>query len=105
MEKMVWATAVETSDTSKSPRKLNTAAMMMACRGFMARVETAVAMALGASVQPFTSTTPSVSATVTARTGFAASCARNSLREIVKQSPRFLFTKNLLYLYKYNGSS
>ena len=56
-------------------------------------------------VQPFTSTTPSVSATVTARTGFAASCARNSLREIVKQSPRFLFTKNLLYLYKYNGSS
>ena len=36
-------------------------------------------MALGASVQPFTSTTPSVSATVTARTGFAASCARNCL--------------------------
>ena len=90
---------------TRTPRKLKTAAIKMALRALIARVETQVAMALGASVQPFTSTTPSVSATVTARTGFAASCARNSLREIVKQSPRFLFTKNLLYLYKYNGSS
>ena len=95
---MVAATLAFTMVITRTPRKLKTAAIKMALRALIAR-------ALGASVQPFTSTTPSVSATVTARTGFAASCARNSLREIVKQSPRFLFTKNLLYLYKYNGSS
>ena len=44
---------------------LATAAAKMALRALIARVETQVAMALGASVQPFTSTTPSVSATVT----------------------------------------
>ena len=102
---MVAATLAFTMVITRTPRKLKTAAIKMALRALIARVETQVAMALGASVQPFTSTTPSFSATVTARTGFAASCARNSLREIVKQSPRFLFTKNLLYLYKYNGSS
>ena len=82
MEKMVWATAVETSDTSKSPRKLNTAAMMMACRGFMARVETAVAMALGASVAPFTMITPILSRVTTRRMGFRISSERKKAHSI-----------------------
>ena len=85
MEKMVWATAVETSDTSKSPRKLNTAAMIMACRGFMALVETAVAMALGASVAPFTMITPILSRVTTRRMGFCISSERKKVHSIVTE--------------------
>ncbi len=83
IEKMVAATAVDTSDTSKSPRKLQTAAMMMAWRGFMARVDTAVAMALGASVAPLTTMTPMLSTTTTTRTGFWTSWPKKNARSMV----------------------
>ena len=49
----------------------------------MERVDTQVAMALGASVQPFTMITPSVSATVTASMGLLNTCERKSVRGIV----------------------
>jgi len=48
----------------KTPRKLNTAARKIADDGLRDLVETQVAIAFGASVQPFTKMTPRVSITV-----------------------------------------
>ena len=45
--------------------------MIMACFGLIARVEMQVAIALGASVQPFTKMTPMVKMTVTNKAGLA----------------------------------
>jgi len=58
-----------TAVIAKTPKKLNTAAIRMAFRGVMLLVETQVAIAFGASVHPFTKTTPNVKATVTAIAG------------------------------------
>ena len=69
---MVDATELLIFVITNTPRKLNTALMIMAARTFMQRVVTQVAMALGASVQPLTKITPSVSATVMRRTGLPA---------------------------------
>ena len=44
----------------------------------MDRVETQVAIAFGASVQPFTSTTPSVSSMVISSAGLCAACCTSS---------------------------
>ena len=55
---------------TRTPRKLKMAAMMIAGRGRMARVETHVAMALGASVQPLTSMTASVRMLVRMSAGY-----------------------------------
>ena len=55
---------------TRTPRKLKMAAMMIAGRGRMARVETHVAMALGASVQPLTRITASVRMLVTISVGY-----------------------------------
>ena len=68
---------------TSTPRKLNMAAMMMALGARMERVETQVAMAFGASVQPLTRMTPSVSATVMASIGLLNTWERKSVREIV----------------------
>ena len=59
--KMVLATALVNTDTTSRPRKLHTAAMTMAGRGFIERVDTTVAMALGASVAPLTTMTATLS--------------------------------------------
>ena len=80
---MVMATLELMSVITSTPRKLNTAAIMMALGARMERVDTQVAMALGASVQPFTMITPSVSATVTASMGLLNTCERKSVRGIV----------------------
>ncbi len=63
---MVEATEAFSWVMMNTPRKLKTAAMMTAERTRMQRVVTQVAMALGASVQPLTKMTPSVSNVVTA---------------------------------------
>ena len=55
---MVAATAAVNRDTTNNPTKLQIAAMMIAARGRIARVDTTVAMALGASVAPLTIITP-----------------------------------------------
>lgn len=71
---IVSATFGDKSVITRTPRKLNTAAMAMALRGFIARVATQVAMALGASVQPFTRITPSVRTTVIQSAGVSDNC-------------------------------
>ena len=68
---------------TSTPRKLNMAAMMMALGARMERVETQVAIAFGASVQPLTRMTPSVSTTVMASIGLLNTWERKSVREIV----------------------
>ena len=71
---MVMATVELTAVMIITPRKLHTAAMMMALLTPIERVPTTVAMALGASVQPLTKITPRVSSTVTASAGLAKTC-------------------------------
>jgi hypothetical protein len=66
---------------TNTPRRLKIAAMMMDAPGRIARVETQVAMALGASVQPFTIMTASVRIVVTIRAGEPASWPRKSVNE------------------------
>ena len=70
---IVWATFALTAVIAKTPKKLNTAAIKMALRGVILRVETQVAIAFGASVHPFTKTTPNVKITVTAIAGLVSS--------------------------------
>ena len=83
MLKMVCATADVTNDTASKPKKLQIAAIRTARLGFMARVETTVAMALGASVAPFTTMTPMVSRVTATRTGLEASPAMNVAHSMV----------------------
>ena len=69
---IVAATELLICVITSTPRKLNTALVNIAERTFMQRVVTQVAIALGASVQPLTKMTPSVSRTVIVRMGLAA---------------------------------
>ena len=80
---MVCATVALSMVMISTPRKLKTAAIKIAAPGVMERVETQVAMALGASVQPLTRMTPSVSRTETARVGLEKRWERKSERETV----------------------
>jgi len=61
---IVDATFALNSVITNTPRKLKIAAIIMTFSGFMARVETQVAIAFGASVHPLTKITPSVRITV-----------------------------------------
>ena len=78
MEYTVSATAAFTEVTHSTPRKLHTAASNTAGRKGRAPVTTAPAMALGASVQPFTSRTARVSKTVPNRAGLLPSWTKKS---------------------------
>ena len=71
---MVIATVELIIVITRTPIKLQTAAMIMAASTSIERVDTQVAMALGASVQPFTKITHSVRKTVTSNTGFDITC-------------------------------
>ena len=51
----------------------------MAGLGPIARVEIQVAIALGASVHPFTRITPNVSNTITSKAGFVTRLPKNSV--------------------------
>ena len=66
------------------------AAMMTAERTRMHRVVTQVAMALGASVQPLTKMTPSVSNVVTVRAGLESTCWRKCANETSKGNQHLL---------------
>ena len=68
---MVDATELLMCVITRTPRKLNTALIQIACRTFILRVPIQVAIAFGASVHPLTKITPSVRTTVTSITGFA----------------------------------
>ena len=67
-----------------TPKKLSTAAMITAGRIRRHLVVTQVAMALGASVQPLTKMTPSVSNVVTVRAGLESTCWRKCASETSK---------------------
>ena len=86
MLKMVCATAAVNRDSTSKPRKLQTAAMTMANFGFMARVDTTVAIALGASVAPFTTMTPMFNRVTTTKIGLDASSAMNEAHSMVTNS-------------------
>ena len=58
MLEMVSAVSLEMKNIERTPRKLKMADMTMAGWGLMHLVDTQVAMALGASVQPLMNTTP-----------------------------------------------
>ncbi|VWM23673.1 Uncharacterised protein [Collinsella intestinalis] len=75
MLEMVEATLALMCVMMKTPRKLKIALMMMAALGGRQRVVTHVAIAFGASVQPLTKMTPSVSKTVMASIGLEKTCA------------------------------
>ena len=74
------------TETTSSPRKLQTAAMTMAGFGFIALVDTTVAIAFGASVAPFTTMTPMLSRVTTTRIGLDASPAMNEAHSMVTKS-------------------
>ena len=78
MSEIVAATRALSSVMTSTPRKFSAAAMRMAACGRIARVETHVAIALGASVQPLTRITPVVSSTVKRNGRLLVSPARNS---------------------------
>ena len=69
MFEIVCATVELTMVITSTPRKLKTAAIRIAGFALMARVETQVAIALGASVQPLTIITASVRSAVMASAG------------------------------------
>jgi len=83
---MVSATDLLIMVIIRTPRKLKTAAIIMAALGVMALVETQVAIAFGASVHPFTRITPRIRTEVNSKAGFD-SCRRNSAKEIVMIVP------------------
>ena len=77
---MVIATVGVIMVITRTPRKLKKAESNIAERGFNARVAMAVAIALGASVQPLTNITPSVSIIVMNRAGLPNSWETNHER-------------------------
>jgi hypothetical protein len=67
---------------TSTPRKLNTAAINTAIFGLMERVETHVAIALGASVHPFTRITAIVKRVVITNNGLLLRFERYVLNSI-----------------------
>lgn len=74
---MVEATELLIWVMMNTPRKLKKALMMMAFLALRHRVVTQVAMALGASVHPFTKITPRVNRVVTRSAGFPEALPEN----------------------------
>ena len=96
MLEMVEATDELMWVMTSTPRKLNPALSRMAGRTRMQRVLMQVAMALGASVQPLTKMTPSVSTTVISSTGLPAICWRKWDSDTsMDESPLFSFSSFL----------
>ena len=78
------ATVAFTEVIIKIPAKFKTAAIIIAVLGLKERVETHVAIAFGASVQPFTRITPRVSSETTKSGKLCVNSIKNSLRETPK---------------------
>jgi len=74
----------------KTPKKLKTAAIKIADFTDIERVETHVAIAFGASVQPLTKITPIINKVVTNKIGLEIICAKKSEKDIIiLPSPQF----------------
>ncbi|MGI6765515.1 MAG: hypothetical protein ACOX4S_09575 [Anaerovoracaceae bacterium] len=71
----------------RTPKKLKTAAIKMAVPGLIERVDTQVAIAFGASVQPFTKMTPSVNKVMINNAGLDIVCSKKLINVIVIFSP------------------
>jgi hypothetical protein len=85
---MVCATVALTKVITSTPKKLKTVAINIAFLGLIALVETQVAMALGASVQPFTKITPKVSTTIVKNAGLDINCCKKlSKVKLIIQPP------------------
>lgn len=97
MLKMVCATAELIAVMSTRPTKLQMAAMMIEAPGPIARVETAGAIALGASVAPFTTVAPSVSTKMVKSTGSDPSIMRNEPKSSNGSRPFVLFHCLIFY--------
>jgi len=82
---------------TNTPKKLKTAAIRIADRTDIERVETHVAIALGASVQPLTRITPIISKDVINKIGLEIACDKKSEKVIAIISPVsiFYFTSQL----------
>ena len=79
---MVDATVALIMVMTTIPAQLQTAAMTMATFTSRDLVDTQVAMALGASVIPFTQITPKVRRTVISKAGFVTNCCRKKENDI-----------------------
>ena len=77
MPLMVLATAVEMSVMPMRPTKLHITLMVIAWLTPMARVPTGSAMAVAASVAPFTKMVPTTRTMTNARNGFVWTAATN----------------------------
>ena len=97
---MVEATVALIMVMTTIPAQLHTAAMTIATLTSRDLVDTQVAMALGASVIPFTQMTPKVSNTVINKAGFVTSCRRKKENDI-SIILFYLLSYSLLYLYVY----
>ena len=78
---MVMATVEFTIVITITPAKLQTAAMMIASSTSIDRVETQVAIALGASVHPFTKITHRIRKTVIIKAGLPRTCFQKKANE------------------------
>ena len=78
---MVDATELLICVMTNTPRKLKIALIQIALRVLMQRVVMHVAIAFGASVQPLTKMTPSVSSTVISKTGLDVTLCRKLINE------------------------
>jgi intracellular sulfur oxidation DsrE/DsrF family protein len=76
---MVTATVALMDVITNTPRKLNTAANTIDFFADMDRVDTIVAIAFGASVQPLTKMTPIIKITTMKRAGISIRLCKKSL--------------------------
>src|SRR5699024_9610215 len=88
-----------------TPKKLNTALIIIAFRGLKHRVVTQVAIAFGASVQPFTKITPNVNNTVISNIWFSKIPPQKFKNDTSIKAP-FVFSHTLQSEYsKFNSTT
>lgn len=92
MSFIVIATVEFISVITKTPRKLNTADIIIAGRGGILLVAMHVAIAFGASVHPFTNITPSVSKMVINSIGFDTISDTNHVKDIFASSAAQIYS-------------
>jgi hypothetical protein len=97
---IVCATVALTKVITKTPRKLQTAAMMIALRGEIDLVEIQVAIALGASVHPLTIITAKTKTTTINSNGLVNNCDIKSVKYILIFDPLNIFITQILHTYK-----
>lgn len=89
---MVSATVGHNFVMTIMPRRLQPAAIKIAARGEIERVETQVAIALGASVPPLTSIAAKISTTDMRNGGLLTSCCRK-VENVIIIADRFLLAE------------